>query len=259
MLTKRVPQRSRTEKTPGPEPVTFWLLMGLGLLMILGAVWWSNSGGADTDTTMPRFGEDAGHESSPPAPSGGGYSLDRCVKAVVLLQCTSPGSRHGSEGTGFFYSSEGCVLTNCHVVEGFSTIRAYYDGKFHDAEVVKQDSDLDLAVVRVQGDVPEVIALGDSGNTHQGDDVVAIGFPLGSELGTEPTATSGTVSSIRVDGDESVIQTDAAINPGNSGGPLVDKHSGSVIGIVTAKISNADQIGFAIPINVAKELVKDCQ
>ncbi len=165
-------------------------------------------------------------------------------------------------GTGFAVY-ENYIATAAHVVSQPGEITVItHDGDLLDAEVVGMDPEVDTAVLRIDGSV-RPIKLGDSDSLKVGEPVVAIGSPLG--LMNHPTATFGIVSAlgrtIRTENAilEGLIQTDAAINPGNSGGPLVNLN-GEVVGINTAIIAGAQNIGFAIPINLARlsieELVK---
>jgi serine protease Do len=154
---------------------------------------------------------------------------------------------------------DGIVLTNNHVVERAKEITvAFSDGRELSAKVLGRDPKTDLAVLKVDGKAPlPVVDLGDSDALAVGDWVVAIGNPFG----LSNTVTAGIVSAKgRAIGQgpyDHFIQTDASINPGNSGGPLFDEH-GNVVGINTAIFSQGGGnigIGFAIPINLAKELV----
>jgi S1-C subfamily serine protease len=173
---------------------------------------------------------------------------------------------NASMGSGFIISGEGFVLTNSHVVFGRSAIVVTLDdGQTTQAELLGADPILDLAVLRIP--IPSkglpVADLGDSDTLRVGEEVVAIGNPLG----LEQTLTRGVVSGINrilpvspMSLNLPLIQTDAAINPGNSGGPLLNR-CGEVIGINTSVLAGAENIGFAVPINVAKgvlsELIKD--
>ncbi len=160
-------------------------------------------------------------------------------------------------GSGFVIDKSGLILTNNHVVAKATSIKIKLgNGKVYDAKVVGRDPKTDLALVKVKPDknFPSPVKLGNSNAIRVGDWVVAVGNPFG--LGQ--TVTVGVLSAkgriIGVGPYDDFLQTDAAINPGNSGGPLFNME-GKVIGINTAIIKNGQNIGFAIPINIAKKLV----
>lgn len=162
-----------------------------------------------------------------------------------------------SLGSGFIISADGYILTNDHVVDGADVIKVRLaDGREFNGSVQGLDPKLDLALVKI--DVGEeklpVAALGDSEKLKVGEWVMAIGNPFG----LEQTVTVGIVSAKgRVIGAgpyDDFIQTDASINPGNSGGPLFND-SGEVVGINTAIVAGGQGIGFAIPINAAKDII----
>ncbi|MGD2030705.1 MAG: Do family serine endopeptidase, partial [Desulfobacterales bacterium] len=161
-----------------------------------------------------------------------------------------------SLGSGFIISKDGYIVTNNHVVEDAEKIEVILkDEKEFDAEIVGRDANTDLALIKIKTDrdLP-VLPFGDSDALKVGQWVVAIGNPFG----LEHTVTAGIVSAKgRVIGSgpyDDFIQTDASINPGNSGGPLIDMH-GKVVGINTAIIAGGSGIGFAIPINLVKNIV----
>ena len=161
-------------------------------------------------------------------------------------------------GSGVVLDPQGHILTNHHVVDGAEQILATLpDGRVLKGTVVGGDEETDVAVVKVENGSLPAAEFGDSDVLRVGQPVLAIGNPLG--LAGGPTVTTGVVSSLRRSlrrdyGDGlKVIQTDAAVNPGNSGGPLVDLH-GRVVAITTATLPWAEGIGFAIPINAAKEI-----
>lgn len=164
-------------------------------------------------------------------------------------------------GSGFITSSDGYILTNEHVVEGASEVQVTvvgYDKPFP-AKVVGTDRELDLAILKIDAPKPlPTVALGDSDKTRVGEWVVAIGNPYG----LDHTVTVGVVSAkgrpIPVQDRiyKNLLQTDAAINPGNSGGPLLNLR-GEVIGINTAVNAEGQGLGFAIPINTAKEVMDE--
>ena len=171
----------------------------------------------------------------------------------------SPRERKSSgEGSGFVISPDGYIVTNNHVVEDMDVIKVHFlDGTELEAKVVGLDPKTDIALLKVEvkGRPLETIALGDSDAVRPGDWVVAIGNPFG----LAHTVTAGIVSAknrrdVTHQSYEDFIQTDAAINPGNSGGPLIDL-DGRVIGINTAIRSNANTIGFSVPINQAKQIL----
>jgi S1-C subfamily serine protease len=192
--------------------------------------------GAEESPGVNPFGE--------PAPEGGGVAT----------------------GSGFLVDTQGHIITNSHVVDGASKVQVTLgsDETSHDAEIVGTDPATDVALLKV--DVPadqlHPLALGDSSKVKVGDPVVAIGNPFGLDR----TVTSGIVSALQRQiqapngfSISHVIQTDAAINPGNSGGPLIDA-SGSVIGINSQIQSGGGGgnvgIGFAVPINTARDVVE---
>jgi len=165
-----------------------------------------------------------------------------------------------SIGSGFIISKEGLVLTNSHVVFGRRAIAVTLDdGITAPAELLGVDPILDLAVLRIPSHPKgfPTAALGDSDAARVGEEVLAIGNPLG----LEQTLTRGLVSGINrilpvspMSLTLPLIQTDAAINPGNSGGPLLNR-CGEVIGINTATLVGVQNIGFAVPINIAKQVL----
>jgi serine protease Do len=169
-------------------------------------------------------------------------------------------SRRTILGSGFIIDKDGFILTNNHVVEQTDEIKVMLaNGKEYDAEIVGRDPKTDLALIRIETEEDlKPLPLGDSEELEVGDWVLAIGNPFG----LDHTLTVGVVSakgrtSVGITDYEDFIQTDAAINPGNSGGPLMNL-KGEVIGINSAILSQSGGymgIGFAIPINMAKDLL----
>jgi S1-C subfamily serine protease len=161
-------------------------------------------------------------------------------------------------GSGFVIDKDGHALTNAHVVDGAASLSVTLDnGDKHPARTIGLDPVLDLALIRVEGRNNLVPArFGDSSTLRVGEEVVAIGNPIG----LDQTMTRGIVSGLNrlLPGvsDQPMIQTDAPINPGNSGGPLVDR-CGAVMGINTFISEEAQSIGFAVPVNAVKTVLKD--
>jgi serine protease Do len=269
------------------------LLAGVGVFDI--RVDWRDNGakaldlfGNDDDEAAAKPGEafwqenGSGPEAGPPEGLTSGFAdlAEQASPGVVNIQTSKTikghampnfedfffgGPRgHGRElerqvpslGSGFVISSEGYIVTNNHVVEGVDSIKvAFNDGSELDATIIGRDPKTDIALIQVETEKKLfALPLGDSAAVRPGEWVIAIGNPFG----LEHTVTAGIVSAKhRVIGQGSYddyIQTDAAINPGNSGGPLLNL-KGEVIGINTAINPRANTIGFAVPINMAKQIL----
>lgn len=194
------------------------------------------------------------------------------ARSVVLVKCGVTGSAYGqsytgtSSGSGFVLTADGYVVTNAHVVDGATSVTVMlHDGTEYPAKVVGTDKTNDVAVLKAEAEGLQAVELGSSNNLIVGDQVVAIGNPLGD---LTSTMTVGYVSAkdrdVNTDGTTiNMIQTDAAINSGNSGGPLFNMY-GQVVGITTAKYSgesasgaSIEGIGFAIPIDDVMPLIDD--
>ena len=171
-------------------------------------------------------------------------------------------------GTGVIVSSDGYILSNEHVT-GSKYSNCYVtleDGRTFTASVLWSDSSIDLSISKINAKNLPYASLGDSDNVRVGEIVYAIGNPLGYEF--QRTVTAGIISAlnrtVRIDENntstymEDLIQTDATINPGNSGGPLIAAN-GTMIGITSVKITSAEGIGFAVPINVVKPIIERYQ
>ncbi len=203
----------------------------------------------DTTKEVPKQTMRA--ERTPPAQTDDISQVIRKSMPAVVTITTEEGL-----GSGFFISNDGYLLTNSHVIRdgGWPSVQLS-DGKRLSANIVRNDEEKDLALLKVSGSGYAFLPLGDSGKAVQGESVIAIGSPVG----LEGTVTRGIVSALRkAPNGVTYLQTDAAVNPGNSGGPLLNR-TGEVIGINTMVIkriqADTDRLGFAISINDAKKFV----
>ena len=190
-----------------------------------------------------------------------GITVERAVKDNLFDRSRKTEVGFGS---GVVVSSDGYILTNNHVAGGKSNriVVSFADGRNVDGKVVWADPVLDLAAVKVNLTGLTPLTLGDASRLEVGEQAIAIGNPLGLDF--QRSVTSGIISAlnrtITIETDtgtnymEDLIQTDASINPGNSGGPLLNS-KGEVIGINTVKVTSAEGMGFAIPINITKPVV----
>lgn len=196
--------------------------------------------------------------------------VSRAMPAVVAVNCYMPGSYLGrsvlvqsGSGSGAIITEDGYIVTNQHVIDGAEQIVVLTaDSRSFEATVVGEDSLTDLALLKIEEKALPHISLGDSDKVRAGETVLAAGNPLGF---LKHTVTRGIVSALEreVRASQSqyaytYIQTDAVINHGNSGGPLINLH-GEVVGINSAKISEAEGIGLAIPSNTVKRVAHDLQ
>lgn len=187
-------------------------------------------------------------------------SLDRGAEEGARPRLLQGGPPRGGLGSGLIYSADGLIMTNAHVVRGADTVTVTLaDGReFKRAKVLGQDARTDVAVVKIEATGLPTVQMGDSSAVRVGDWAIAVGNPFG----LEHTLTVGVISAkarevaLSEAGPGDYLQTDASINPGNSGGPLLDIY-GRAIGVNNAIYSQTGGnvgIGFAIPINTAREI-----
>ncbi len=192
-------------------------------------------------------------------------AVERAMPAVVQITISAQGGLQTGLGSGFIFDSDGWILTNRHVVDDADSMTVILnDTRQLEGEVYGVDPLTDLAIVKVDATDLPVATIGSSEDLEQGQLAVAIGNPLGQFENTVTTGVisglgrqiiAGSAQSANAERLSNLIQTDAAINPGNSGGPLLDS-AGQVIGVNTAVNQEAQGIGFAIPIDVAKPIME---
>ena len=184
-----------------------------------------------------------------------GLTIPQIVKksspSVVTIVALDENDQPLALASGFFVNKKGYLATNYHVFEGSvkAIIKTIRGTEGHIIEIVKADPALDLVVAKTSIEQAEPMQLGDSDSITVGEEVVAIGNPVG----LEGTVSKGIISGIRVIDGKKLIQITAPISPGSSGGPIVNL-SGSVIGVATAYISSGQNLNFAMPINYLRDL-----
>jgi S1-C subfamily serine protease len=273
----------RTLRTPFASALFGGLVVALFGWIAIAAGWIDSK--STTTTTIPapltapvasRAGSDANVVNQIYRHDGQGVAFIESTEAPE--EAAPPFSPFGEEeprgggiatGSGFLIDDEGHIVTNNHVVEGATKVEVKLGSSdtSHEAEVVGTDPATDVALLKIDvpADQQHPLSLGDSSKVQVGDPVVAIGNPFGLDR----TVTAGIVSALQRQiqapngfSISHVIQTDAAINPGNSGGPLIDS-AGNVIGInsqIQTGGSNGNVgIGFAVPINTAREVVQQIE
>ncbi len=191
-------------------------------------------------------------------------AVERVAPAVVSIDVRQRGSgarrspAQAGTGSGFVFATDGLILTNSHVVEQADFISvALPDGRECTADLIGQDPDTDVAVVRISAADLSAVEFGDSRGLRAGQLVVAIGNPYGFQHSVSSGVVSALGRSLRAKSGrliEHVIQTDVALNPGNSGGPLVDSR-GRVVGVNTAIIAGGQGLSFAVPIGTVEAVL----
>ena len=182
------------------------------------------------------------------------FSLLALCYALPLLAAEEP----LGTGSGFVVSADGYLLTCFHVVKGATKVQVHLGDNVYNATVLGTDEKYDMALLQIPAKGLASLPLANSNAVDVGEEARAFGFPLADMLGADIKVTKGTISGISTRETQRVFQIDAPVNPGNSGGPLINM-AGEVIGVVNAKLAAAvlDNIGFAVPINYAKSLLRD--
>ena len=264
-------QRARERRSPGLLPVA-------AMALVVGVV----SGGLSAAAVANLMGRDAtpvATQSDGPGEATQALNLNESSAVITATDAVMPsvvtiasstqglfGQAQEGVGSGFIFDSDGWILTNKHVVAGADSLKVQLnDTRILDGTVYGTDPLTDLAVVKIDATGLPAAQLGSSADLERGQLAIAMGSPLGTSY--QNTVTTGVVSGLGRQiqaGNASqtssetlnnLIQTDAAINPGNSGGPLVNS-AGQVIGVNTAVATNAQGIGFAIPIDIARPITQ---
>ena len=252
------PHPGDRDRAVGRSALVGGLVGAIVALLILGiaALWPTGGGDAEqtatqTPITTASGGVDVGGVLS---------SVEPSVVSIETRSALLDGQ--AGAGSGVVLTADGLVLTNAHVIAGLNEIQVgLFGGERAPARLVGSFPESDIALIQIEGESDLVPAeLGSSAGLQVGEEVIAIGNAL--NLGGRPTVTRGIVSaldrSLSAQGVtlSNLIQTDAAINPGNSGGPLVNA-SGQVVGVNTAIIGDAQNIGFSIEIDTVKPLIEE--
>jgi hypothetical protein len=175
-------------------------------------------------------------------------AIERVSRSVVVIR------GNNGLGSGFIVSPDGKIATNLHVIQNMiqASVQLSNGEIFDSFTVVGVDVRRDLAVIKVAGFNLPAVELGDSQSIRVGEPVAIVGSPRG----LSGTVTAGVLSAIRPIDGQTILQIDAAVNPGNSGGPMV-KLNGSVVGVVVARLKNAENLNFAVPINSLRGLLEN--
>lgn len=249
--------------------IIVYLILGIFSSLMIFCIWFYNSKNVDpsdvasstTDKDINAKSDSDNDKTKPISKLSSEEVYKKCSKSVVGIVVVKQGFdffygtvKNKGQGSGVVVSSDGYILTNAHVVDGADDMQVSFidnSEKYFKAKLIGKDKNNDLAVIKVEreGLTPAVFG---SSQLSVGQKVYAIGNPYG----LESTMTSGEISSLnrQINDDETkYIQTTAAINPGNSGGGMFDEY-GKLVGIPSAKLAQADNIGFAIPSNTAKDV-----
>lgn len=246
-----------------------WIILGLVHAGIVKGVTTTGTTKQSAGTTTSSNNTSTSQPSVEQTSTGGTITsvAKQVMPSVVGITSTirSQGQTGTGVGSGIIIDTKGYILTNNHVASTDTSkiTVSLMDGRNIKATCVWSDSSMDLSVIKIDADNLTAAKLGDSNALQPGDTAVAIGNPLG--LTFQRTVTSGIISAVnRTISDSQIgtyydlIQTDASINEGNSGGPLINGN-GEVIGINSVKVTSAEGMGFAIPINITKPIIKSIE